>query len=332
MSWNKQVREINRKVKLAKGQGGKEAVARQHAKGRLTIRERVDAVLDKKSFREVGAGSGVAERDEDGKLTDFSPANFVLGFGKIDGRLCVVGGEDFTLKGGSPNEAGLRKSVYTEELACQYRVPLVRLHEGGGGSVAGTGSKTVGASVAMAPRFRSVARAMAKVPVASAAVRSVAGLPASRLVASHFDMFHALDSLRLAQKLDRALGEVGKKLPVLLQFNVSGEDTKGGWAAWMQAQWQGLLPEVEQILELPNLAIKGLMTMPPLNSDIEQVRPYFRRLRTLRDFLADRFPGVVFGDLSMGTSSDYGVAVEEGANFVRLGTVIIGPRPPKDKF
>ena len=188
MSWNKQVREINRKVKLAKGQGGKEAVARQHAKGRLTVRERVDALLDKGSFRELGAGSGVSERDEDGKLTDFSPANFVLGFGKIGGRACVVGGEDFTLKGGSPNEAGLRKSVYTEELACQYRVPLVRLHEGGGGSVAGTGSKTIGASVALAPRFRSVARAMAQVPVASAAVGPVAGLPASRLVASHFSV------------------------------------------------------------------------------------------------------------------------------------------------
>jgi methylmalonyl-CoA decarboxylase subunit alpha len=188
MSWNEQVREINRKVKLAKGQGGKEAVARQHAKGRLTIRERVDALLDKKSFRELGAGSGVSERDADGKLTDFSPANFVLGFGKIDGRLCVVGGEDFTLKGGTPNEAGLRKSVYTEELACQYRLPLVRLHEGGGGSVAGTGSKTVGSSIAMAPRFRSVARALAQVPVASAALGPVAGLPASRLVASHFSV------------------------------------------------------------------------------------------------------------------------------------------------
>lgn len=188
MSWNKQVQELNRKVKLAKGQGGKEAVERQHAKGRLTIRERVDGLVDKGSFRELGAGAGVSEHDEAGKMTEFSPANFILGFGKIGGRACIVGGEDFTLRGGSPNEAGLRKSTYTEELACQYRMPLVRLHEGGGGSVTGTGSKTIGSSVAAAPRFRSVARALASVPVASAALGPVAGLPASRLVASHFSV------------------------------------------------------------------------------------------------------------------------------------------------
>jgi PLP dependent protein len=149
----------------------------------------------------------------------------------------------------------------------------------------------------------------------------------ARLVASNFDMFHALDSLRLAQKLDRALGEVGRKMPVLLQFNVSGEDSKGGWPAWLQSQWREVLPEVENILELANLEVKGLMTMPPLDTDIEQVRPYFSHLRALRNYLADCFPGISFADLSMGTSADYGVAVEEGATFVRLGTTLIGPRP-----
>jgi len=114
----------------------------------------------------------------------------VLGFGAIAGRQCIVGGEDFTLKGGSPNAAGLRKSVYTEELALQYRLPLIRLHEGGGGSVAGSGKGggTVGESVAAPPRFQSVARTMRAVPVASAALGAVAGLPASRLVASHFSV------------------------------------------------------------------------------------------------------------------------------------------------
>lgn len=151
----------------------------------------------------------------------------------------------------------------------------------------------------------------------------------ARIVASHFDMFHALDSLRLAQKLDRAMQEAGKKMPVLLQFNVSGEDSKGGWAAWLQNQWQQALPEIEQILALSNLDVKGLMTMPPLDSDIEQVRPYFSRLRTLREYLANSFPGIPFSDLSMGTSGDYNVAVEEGATYVRLGTAITGPRPAR---
>lgn len=182
MSWEKEVEDLHRKRALAKQQGGDERVARHHAKGRLTIRERIAALLDLDSFRELGPGAGAAEGD------GFTPANFVLGFGEIYARRCVVGGEDFTLKGGSPNEAGLRKSVYAEELACRYRVPLIRLHEGGGGSVAGAGSKTVGSPVYTPPRFRSVAEAMATVPVAAAALGPVAGMPAARLVASHFSV------------------------------------------------------------------------------------------------------------------------------------------------
>ncbi len=190
MSWEKDAREITEKRALARQMGGAEGVGRQHAKGRLTVRERIDGVLDQGSFREIGMGAGGADRDDDGNLTGFSPANFVLGFGKVGGRMCIIGGEDFTLKGGSPNEAGLRKSIYTEELACQYKVPLIRVHEGGGGSVAGSGpkAKTVGNPVYTPPRFQSVARAMKTVPVASAALGPVAGLPASRLVASHFSV------------------------------------------------------------------------------------------------------------------------------------------------
>ncbi len=192
MSWEKEAEEIGRKRALARELGGKDSVARQHAKGRLTIRERIDALIDGGTFAEQGAGAGAAERGEDGEIVSFQPANFVLGFGEIGGRRCVVGGEDFTLKGGSPNAAGLRKSVYAEELACHYRVPLVRLHEGGGGSVAGSSggsaSGTVGSPVYEPPRFRSVARALATVPVASAALGPVAGMPASRLVASHFSV------------------------------------------------------------------------------------------------------------------------------------------------
>ncbi len=112
----------------------------------------------------------------------------MLGFGKIDGRTCVVGGEDFTLKGGSPTEAGLRKSVYTETLAVQYRVPLIRLHEGAGGSVGGPEKKSLSPPLFEPARFRSVAEAMAGVPVASAALGPVAGMPAARLVASHFSV------------------------------------------------------------------------------------------------------------------------------------------------
>ena len=188
MSWQREAEEIEEKRALAREQGGADSVGRQHAKGRLTVRERIEELIDPASFRELGPGAGGAERDEDGKLTSFTPANFVLGFGTIDGRRCVVGGEDFTVKGGTPNASGLRKSVYAEELACRYKVPLIRLHEGGGGSVAGSGSGPVGSPVFEPPRFQSVARAMGAVPVATAALGPVAGLPASRLVAAHFSV------------------------------------------------------------------------------------------------------------------------------------------------
>jgi methylmalonyl-CoA decarboxylase subunit alpha len=213
MSWENEVEELAKKRALAQEQGGPDNVARQHAKGLLTIRERVDTLLDDGSFQELGGASGDATRDDEGNLTDFKPANYVLGFGKIDGRRCVIGGEDFTLGGGSPNAAGLRKSVYTEELACQYRVPLVRLHQGAGGSVAGAGGsasakpKTVGAPVNHAPRFKSVAQTLASVPVASAALGAVAGLPAARLVASHFSVMTKNSQILVAGPavVDRAL-------------------------------------------------------------------------------------------------------------------------------
>lgn len=193
MSWDDAIEEIGRRRTMAREQGGAEAVARQHGKGRLTIRERIDGLLDPGSFDELGPAAGVPERDAEGRLTGFQPANFVLGLGLVDGRPVAVGGEDFTLRGGSPNVAGLRKSVYAEELALQYRVPLVRLHEGGGGSVTGSKGKDGGGGpssdpVFATPRFASVAKVLGAVPVAAAAMGPVAGLPASRLVASHFSV------------------------------------------------------------------------------------------------------------------------------------------------
>src|SRR6185436_20922187 len=120
---------------LAQEHGGSDAVAAQHAQGRLAIRERIDALLDAQSFREQGAIAGASELAPDGALRAFSPANYVLGTGRIDGRPCVVGGEDFTQRGGSPSPAGLRKSVFAEDLCLRLRVPLVRLLQGAGGSV-----------------------------------------------------------------------------------------------------------------------------------------------------------------------------------------------------
>jgi len=189
MNWKKETTELKKRRKLAKLQGGKEAIKLQHAKGRLTLRERINLLVDENSFEEQGEIAGGSEINEEGKLESLTPANFILGFGKINNKRVVVGGEDFTVKGGSPNPAGLRKSVYTEELALKYKMPLIRLHEGGGGSVAGPGKKSGGYGgdpVFSRSRFKSIADTLREIPVASAALGPVAGMPAARFVASHF--------------------------------------------------------------------------------------------------------------------------------------------------
>ncbi len=190
MTWENEVKELERRRHLAKQQGGKEGIAKQHAKGRLTIRERIDTLLDPNSFREHGQATASAVYDDHDEIIEYAPANYIVGFGKIDQRRVVVGGEDFTLKGGSPNAAGLRKSVYAEHLAVQYKVPLIRMLEGGGDSVKGSAKKggTVGEPVFTEPRFKIIADAMSEVPVVSGAMGAVAGFPAGRLVASHFSV------------------------------------------------------------------------------------------------------------------------------------------------
>lgn len=216
MSWREEVEGIEQRRKLAEKLGGERAVARQHERGKLTIRERIDALADADSFREEGPLAGYAELDESGRLIDFTPGNYVLGIANVDGRPCVVGGEDFTQRGGSPTPAGLRKSVYAEDLALRYRLPLIRFLEGGGGSVTGTkgkgggGGRSMGDSVNTRSRFKSIADVLEAVPVVSAAVGAVAGFPAARLAASHFSVMTKETSQVLVAGpavVERALGE-----------------------------------------------------------------------------------------------------------------------------
>lgn len=136
-----------------------------------------------------------------------------------------------------------------------------------------------------------------------------------------FDVVQSVDSLELGRRLDRMAAEMNKRLPVFVQVNVGGEAAKSGLAA------AETLPVCEQLGALPNLELKGLMTIPPLFDQPEEVRPFFRRLRELRDEVqrAQLF-SAPSGDLSMGMSHDFEVAIEEGATFVRIGTAIFGSR------
>lgn len=148
----------------------------------------------------------------------------------------------------------------------------------------------------------------------------------ARLVCEHFDLLHSLDSLKLANRLDRSGAELNKKLPVLLECNVSGEESKNGFPAWDEANWPNLCMELEQIAALGNIEIVGLMTMAPFFDAPELARPSFRKLRELRDYLSPKISCATWDLLSMGMSGDFEAAVQEGATILRIGTAIMGSR------
>ena len=136
-----------------------------------------------------------------------------------------------------------------------------------------------------------------------------------------FDLIHSVDSFKLAKELDRRARAVGKVQKVLVQVNISGEATKSG------IETQQAVALVRQMARLDNLAICGLMTMPPYFNSPEKARPYFRALRDLRDLiLTEAIPNVSMAELSMGMTGDFGAAIQEGATLVRIGTAIFGER------
>lgn len=143
----------------------------------------------------------------------------------------------------------------------------------------------------------------------------------ARSVVGVFDLIHSVDSFELAQEIDKRAQEAGLRQAVLLEVNLEGESTKSGFRP---DELEGLLPRLGA---LSHVEVKGLMAIPPPVSDPEQARPSFRRLRELAQRLSRQGIGTVsLEELSMGMSSDYAVAVEEGATMVRVGTAIFGAR------
>ncbi len=139
-----------------------------------------------------------------------------------------------------------------------------------------------------------------------------------------FDFVHSVDSLKLAEELNRVALQQKKVLPVLLQVNLGREESKFGTT-------EG---EVFRLLELfsklRGISVKGVMAMPPFFEDPEESRPYFGALKKLAESAAQqKIPGILMEELSMGMSNDFEVAIEEGATLVRVGTAIFGPRPTK---
>lgn len=186
--WAPELEELQRRREMAAAMGGPEAVAKQHASGRLTVRERIAALFDAGSFREVGTLVGSGKYDEHGKLLHVTPSSIVMGKGKIDGRTTVMVADDFTIRGGSSESSVSEKWLFGDQLAIDLQVPLIRLVDMAGGSVRLV--EKIGAT--KPPGYRYATGGMPDplpvVPTVAVALGPCAGLGAFRIVQSHFSV------------------------------------------------------------------------------------------------------------------------------------------------
>lgn len=189
MSWKNELDDLNRRQKLAEKMGGPEKVARQKAKGKLTARERLAALLDKGSFREIGKIAGGARYGDDGALDGFTASNFIFGRGRIEGAPVVASADDFTIRGGAADAAIHRKFVLAEQMAHEMKLPLVRMIDGTGGGGSVKSLEDMGFTyVPHVPGWDHVVKNLETAPVVALALGPTAGLGAARMVASHYSI------------------------------------------------------------------------------------------------------------------------------------------------
>lgn len=185
MSWESAIEEIDYLKGLAAELGGPERVERQHAGGRYTVRERIEKMADSDSFVEMGPLMGGAEYDDEGNLLSFTPGGYVMGLAELDGRPVAIGGDDFTLSGGSPSNVHKMPHDFAQPLALQYGIPYVQLREGVGHS-SKQDEEDGHMGLPQGHLWWQGVRLMTKVPVASGIMGSVAGWPAAAALMSHF--------------------------------------------------------------------------------------------------------------------------------------------------
>jgi acetyl-CoA carboxylase carboxyltransferase component len=193
IGWQKELDELAERKRIARQMGGKERVERQHAGGRLTVRERIDRILDAESFHELGSVAGKAKYDKDGNMVDFMPGNGVFGRGRVDGRPVIIFGDDFTVRGGSADASIREKYQMPERMAAEFRMPIIRIIEGsgGGGSVKTIETKgyaNLPGGISASSGLHLCAINMGLIPVVALGLGSVAGLGAARLSASHYSL------------------------------------------------------------------------------------------------------------------------------------------------
>mgnify|MGYP001212188327 CR=1 FL=1 len=193
MSWQPELDELRERERMARELGGADKVKRQHDAGKLTIRERIDGLVDRGSFHEVGAIAGRAEYDAGGRLVQLTPSNCVMGRAQIGGRPVVVVGDDFTVRGGSADATIREKPLMAEQMAYELRLPIVRIIEGSGGggsvkTIETTGRANLPGRVGSSLPYWYTTANLGLVPVVTLGLGSVAGLGAARMAASHFSV------------------------------------------------------------------------------------------------------------------------------------------------
>ncbi|MFD4840908.1 acyl-CoA carboxylase subunit beta [Achromobacter sp. NPDC058515] len=189
MSWQPEVDELEFRKKLSQQMGGAEKVQRHKAAGKLTVRERVEAIADAASFQEIGALAGSGQYDAAGKVLGVVPSNLVIGRAQIEGRPVVLMGDDFTVRGGANDGAVGDKLIYAERMAGDLRLPVVRLVDGTGGGGSVRNIETKGHTLIPTMKvWQHVVENMTLVPVVSLALGSVAGMGAARVAASHYSV------------------------------------------------------------------------------------------------------------------------------------------------
>mgnify|MGYP006282880497 FL=1 len=256
MSWQPEIDELERRRRMAREMGGEEAVERQHAKGRLSVRERLGELLDSGSFREIGTLFGRAEYDDEGNLDSFTHVSRVIGTGLIDGRPVAVDGGDFTIRGGWADPTSFvgagRFSI--EQLAVERRMPYIRLLDSAGGSVESIRAKGRTVLLGGPHLYGPWHTLMAHVPVVSAALGSLGGEPPVRVAASHWSV------------MTRRTSELFVAGPPLVKQAFHSEITKqqlGGWR--VHACQSGVVDNVAEDEHDAFRLIRGFLSYLPRN-------------------------------------------------------------------
>jgi acetyl-CoA carboxylase carboxyltransferase component len=226
MNWQPELDELQRRQEFAERLGGPERVQRQHDGGRYTIRERITKLVDPSSFHEIGKIAGKAVYDARNDLKSLTPSNFVFGRATVDGRPVVVGGDDFTVRGGSADATIKEKHLLCEQMANELRLPLIRLVEGSGGGGSVKTIETTGrANVPGVAGWEWVVANMGTVPRVALGLGSVAGLGAAHLAASHYSVM-VKDKSALFVAGPPVVERLGQKLT---------KNELGGWQIQLRA-------------------------------------------------------------------------------------------------